>query len=84
MAISSQSSTLEIPMVAIRWLNANPMGANKKCKCDNYTRNNEEKSYKMRLNKEKMSDFAKNTAHNERSLLNISYICSVAEGLRQT
>ena len=26
----------------------------------------------------------KNTAHNERSLLNYSYICIVAEGLRQT
>ena len=26
----------------------------------------------------------KNTAHNERSLLKFSYICIVAEGLRQT
>ena len=26
----------------------------------------------------------KNSAHNERSLLNYSYICIVAEGLRQT
>ena len=32
----------------------------------------------------KMSIFAKNTAHNERRLLNFSYICTVAEKPSQT
>ena len=31
-----------------------------------------------------MRTFAKNTAHNERRLLNYSYICNVADNLSQS
>ena len=36
------------------------------------------------LNLRKMRTFAKNTAHNERRLLNFSYICTVAGKPSQT
>ena len=35
-------------------------------------------------NQEKFTNFAKNTAHNERRLLNFSYICTVADNPSQT
>ena len=43
-----------------------------------------EKSIRSGRNKEKKTTFAKNTAHNERRLLNFSYICTVAENPSQT
>ena len=43
-----------------------------------------EKSLRSGGNQEKMTTFAKNTAHNERRLLNFSYLCNVAENPSQT
>ena len=43
-----------------------------------------EKSLRRVRNQEKMTTFAKNTAHNERRLLNFSYLCSVADNPSQT
>ena len=43
-----------------------------------------EKSLRRVRNQEKMTTFAKNTAHNERRLLNFSYLCNVAENPSQT
>ena len=43
-----------------------------------------EKSLRRVRNQEKMTTFAKNTAHNERRLLNFSYLCIVAENPSQT
>ena len=43
-----------------------------------------EKSIKIGRNREKSTAFTKNTAHIERCLLNISYLCNVAENPSQT
>ena len=43
-----------------------------------------EKSIRSGRNREKSTTFAKNTAHNERRLLNFSYLCNVAENPSQT
>ena len=43
-----------------------------------------EKSIKIGKNREKSTIFAKITAHNERRLLNFSYICTVTENPSQT
>ena len=43
-----------------------------------------EKSLRRVRNQEKMTTFAKNTAHNERRLLNFSYLCNVADNPSQT
>ena len=43
-----------------------------------------EKSLRSGRNKEKKTTFAKNTAHNERRLLNFSYLCNVADNPSQT
>ena len=43
-----------------------------------------EKSTKIDRIREKSTTFAKNTAHNERRLLNFSYLCNVAENPSQT
>ena len=42
------------------------------------------KTMKNSRNREKITTFAKITAHNERHLLNFSYICTVAEGPPQS
>ena len=43
-----------------------------------------EKSIRSGRNKEKMTTFAKNTAHNERRLKKNAYLCNVAENPSQT
>jgi hypothetical protein len=43
-----------------------------------------EKSLRRVRNQGKMTTFAKNTAHNERRLLNFSYLCNVADNPSQT
>ena len=43
-----------------------------------------EKSIRSGHNREKSTTFAKNTAHNERRLLNFSYLCNVADNPSQT
>ena len=43
-----------------------------------------EKSIRSSKNREKCTIFAKITAHNERRLLNFSYICTVAENPSHT
>ena len=43
-----------------------------------------EKSLISSGNQEKFTTFAKNTAHNERRLLNFSYLCNVADNPSQT